>query len=208
MKKWYCILLLLVLYTITTKELLSNSDYENYQEITIHEGKFLTDFSKKEYETYYKKVKKRKFSGWNIHKVTENAGVSYKAETVFSYYNDGTTPIEYTYEYEKKESSNINITSTGSISISASGTIKKFKGGLDTSLKLTYEDKSSLNEKETWKIKLQVDPGTMANLYTYGEGKISNGVAARYLFWILVDKGGYEIFTVTTQYYRLEKVQI
>ena len=55
---------------------------------------------------------------------------------------------------------------------------------------------------------MHVDPGTQANLYTYGEGKISNGVASRYFFWILLDKGGYEVFSVTTQYYRLEKTTI
>ena len=47
----------------------------------------------------------------------------------------------------------------------------------------------------------------MANLYVYGEGLISNGVAANYLFWIRTKRGG-EIFYVTTQYYRLEKVTI
>ena len=41
-----------------------------------------------------------------------------------------------------------------------------------------------------------------------GEGLISNGVAANYLFWIRTAKGGYEVFTVTTQYYRLEMVKI
>lgn len=208
MKKWYCIFLALMVFTFLNQDVFADSDYENYQEIQIYEGKFLSNYSKKDYDSYYKKVTKRKFAGWNIYKVTEDAPVSYKAETLFSYYNDGTTPIEYTYEYEKKETSNINITSTGSISVSVSGPIKKFKGGLDSSLKINYEDKSSSSEKETWKLKMQIDPGTMANLYTYGEGKISNGVAARYLFWFLSERGGYEVFTVTTQYYRLEKVKI
>lgn len=208
MKKLLCLLLLLVFTTFADLSFIADSDYQNFQEIEVFDGKLLSQFTKDEYSEYYKNIKKRRFNGWNIHKVNENIHVSYKTETLFSYYNDGKTSIDYEYEYEKKKSSNINITSTGSISVSASGTIKKFKGGLDTSLKITYEDKSSLNEKEAWKIKMHVDPGTQANLYTYGEGKISNGVASRYFFWILLDKGGYEVFSVTTQYYRLEKVSI
>lgn len=208
MKKLLCVLLFLIFTTSVNLEFLADSDYQNYQEIDVFDGKLLSQFTKDEYKTYYKKIQKRRFSGWNIYKVNEDIHVSYKAETLFSYYNDGKTAIDYEYEYEKKKSSNINITATGSISVSATGTIKKFKGGLDASLKVSYEDKSSLNEKEAWKVKMHVDPGTQANLYTYGEGKISNGVAARYFFWILLDKGGYEVFSVTTQYYRLEKVAI
>ena len=55
---------------------------------------------------------------------------------------------------------------------------------------------------------MQVDPQTMANLFVMGEGKITNGVASRYLFWLELEKGGFEVFVITTQYYRLEKVKI
>ena len=45
-------------------------------------------------------------------------------------------------------------------------------------------------------------------LYIYGEGRISNGVAAKYFFWIRRNLGGFEYFEMTTSYQRLEKVKI
>lgn len=185
-----------------------NTDYQAFEEIEIHEGKFLKDYTNAEYDEYYKRVNKRKFSGWQVYEVNKGVKVTYKTETIFSYFNDGTTPIEYEYKFDGTYTTSRSITSTGQIGISVSGTVQKFKGGLDSSIKTTQSYEQTRKETESFKIKLQIDPGTMTNLYIRGEGKITNGVAKRYIFWIPYEKGGFEVFIITTQYYRLEKVQI
>lgn len=208
MKKWFLFLFVVVLFTLARQDVRASSDYHNFESISLKSGKFLKDYTDKEYKEYYKKVTKRKFYGWKIYEVHKELKVTYKAETFFSYYNDGTTPIKYTYSLKKKQLKTQDISSSGSVKVSISGPIKKFKGGLDTTLKMDYSSKSSDETTEETKLTIDVDPGTMLNLYMYGEGKITNGVAANYLFWIRNALGGYEIFNVTTQYYRLEKVKI
>jgi hypothetical protein len=208
MKKYWIMCLLILMTGFRTMDLKADSDYLAYESITLHEGKFLSEYTETEYKSYLKDVNKRRFAGWNVKYVHENLKVTYKTKSVFSYYNDGTTPIEYNYKFESQFTSSRNITSTGSIGINMSGPVKKFKGNLDGSLKITATTETTRKETETWTVKMQVDPQTMANLYVVGEGKITNGVASRYLFWIELEKGGFEVFVVTTQYYRLEKVKI
>ncbi len=208
MKKGLIIYILLLLCAFKGVMIQADSDYLAFESISIFDGKFLSDYTESEYKTYYKEVNKRRFAGWNVHYVYKDLKVTYKTQSVFSYYNDGSTPIEYSYKYENSHTSTRNITSSGSIGINVAGPIKKFKGNLDASLKITSTTETSDKSSETWNIKMQVDPQTMANLYIAGEGKITNGVAARYLFWIELEKGGFEVFVVTTQYYRLEKVKI
>ena len=143
-----------------------------------------------------------------MYKVYEDVKVTYKTETIFSYHNDGTTPITYDYKFEGTKTSTRSITSTGDIDVSVSGSVQKFKGGLDASLKNTQSYETTEKQTETFKMSMQIDPQTMANLYIYSESKITNGVAKRYIFWIGFDQGGFEVFNITTQYYRLEKVRI
>lgn len=208
MKKWFLFLLVLLCITVNNSTLKADSDYKAYQEIELESGKFLSEYTEKEFKEYYKKVNKRKFFGWRVYEVHKDKKVTYKTETLFSYYNDGTTPIEYTYKRTKKESHSQSLSSTGSIGIDASGSVAKFKGGLSASLKITETEKYDASNQEETTYKASIDPGTMLNLYIAGEGKISNGVACKYVFWIRNKRGGYEVFTITTQYYRLEKIKI
>jgi hypothetical protein len=184
------------------------SHYLGYERIEMSSGKLLADFTDKEYKTYYKKVKKLKFDGWRVYIVNDNTKASFISETLFSYYNDGYTPIEYEYKLERKRSQKIGLSSTGSIGLKSTETIPKFKNNLDAALKLSSEYIFNEEEKETYYLKFLVDPGTQVDLYVYGEGKVTNGVAARYSFFIRVAQGGFEIFVVTTEYQRLEKKKI
>lgn len=208
MKKWFLLLFCVFIYTLSHFEIKANANYKTFESITLTSGKLLKDYTDKEYKDYYKKVSKRKFYGWRTHEVHTDIKVKYKTETCFSYYNDGLTPIKYTYMMQKKQVDSMHISASGNIKVSLTGNVKKFKGGLNSELKVSGDFKSSSDVKEEFEIKMDIDPGTMANLYVYGEGLISNGVAANYLFWIRTKRGGYEIFYVTTQYYRLEKVTI
>jgi hypothetical protein len=184
------------------------SYYQGYERIEMSSGKLLADFTSKEYTSYYKKVQKLKFNGWRVYIVNDNVKASFISETLFSYYNDGYTPIEYVYELERKRSQKIGLSATGSIGLKATETIPKFKNNLEAALKLSSEYQYNEEEKEKYYLKFLVDPGTQVDLYVYGEGKVTNGVAARYSLFIRVDKGGFEIFFVTTEYQRLEKKKI
>lgn len=208
MKKTVFLILLCLFLFGSSQMCFGLTSYQSFESITVPSGSLLADFSEDDYATYYKNVDKRKFIGWNIYKVNTNAKVTYISETLFSYYNDGYTAIDYTYKLDRKMSSKLGLSATGTIGVKISSGQKTFKNNLDSSLKLTADYTLTNEDKESYEISLKVDPGTQVDLYIYGEGKITNGVASLYFFWIRTDRGGYEVFIVTTEYQRLEKKKI
>jgi hypothetical protein len=208
MMKQIAIVLLILFMPLLFGLVLADDDYQRFESMDLTSGMLLKDYSKTDYKRYYKEVDKRRFFGWRVNKVYEDIKVSYVTETLFSYYNDGYTPIEYSYDFVFEKTSKINVSATGSIALKQGKKEGAFANNLDAALKITAAYDSTEKTKETIKIALDVDPGTQVNLYIYGEGTITNGVAARYFFWFRLARGGFEVFTVTTQYHRLEKVRI
>jgi len=208
MKKLIFTFLLFGFLLAYPETVLADTGYHSYESITLSEGKLLENYTDDEYKDYYKHVDARKFLGWRIYKVHSNIKVSYISETLFSYYNDGYTPIEYTYKLDRKVTSKLGLSASGTIGVDFKNNKKVFSFDLEGQLKLSAEYTVSSEDKESIEINLEVDPGTQVDLYVYGEGKITNGVAARYVFWVRTNKGGFEVFLVTTQYQRLEKVKI
>lgn len=202
------ILVLAVIMATLMMNMPKASHYSNYESIKMTRGKLLADFSKADFNTYNKNVTGRKFSGWKTHTVNNRVKVSYISETLFSYYNDGYTPIDYKYKLDEQATKKFNYSASGTVTVDVKKKADGFNGGLNSTLKtgLSY-DKTTV-KKETYEVSLKVDPGTRVDLYIYGEGRITNGVAAKYLFWIRRNLGGFEYFEVTTQYQRLEKVRI
>lgn len=208
MKK-ICFMVLLFLCVFgLTHSVHADSNYQAFESLEISSGKLLSHFSNSDYQKYYQKVNKRKFMGWNTYTVYKDIECNYVTETLFSYYNDGYTAIKYDYSLDKKSSSKLSLSASGSIGIKYAGTKPTFKNNLDGSIKLSADYTKTEDVKESYSVKLDVDPGTQVDLYIYGEGVITNGVAARYVFWVKVNQGGYEAFMVTTQYQRLEKKRI
>ncbi len=208
MKKIVFFCLCVSILFIITPSVKADSNYHSFEEIEVSSGKLLEDYTDSEYKKYYKKVDKRKFMGWRTNIVNNNIDVNYITETKFSYYNDGYTSIDYHYELEESASSKLALSASGSISMKSSSTSTKFKNNLEGALKLSADYTKITDEKSKVEIDFKVDPGTQVDLYIYGEGKITNGVAARYFFWIRSQRGGFELFLVTTQYQRLEKTKI
>jgi hypothetical protein len=208
MKKLVLFLMCFMIGYLISIETYAGTNYTAFESITLTEGKLLENFTKDDYTDFYKKVDKRKFSGWQIHKVSSNVKVSYISETLFSYYNDGFTAISYDYRLDRKVSTKLGLSATGSIGMKGGSEKKVFKNNLEGSLKLSSDYLISTEDKETFDISLKVDPGTQVDLYTYGEGKLTNGVGAYYYFWIRTQRGGFEVFVVTTEYQRLEKKRI
>ena len=103
------------------------SNYQGYERIELTSGTLLADYSDKEYNSYYKKVHKLKFSGWRVYVVNDNVKATFVSETLFSYYNDGYTPIEYQYQLERKRTSKMGLSATGSIGLKMTKDVPKFK---------------------------------------------------------------------------------
>ena len=208
MRKIYFLLLLFLNLLCLTNTVYGDSNYRAFESLEISSGELLADYTASQYKKYYKKVDRRKFMGWRTYKVNKDIECSYITETLFSYYNNGYSAISYEYTLDKKTTSKLSLSASGSIGVKMSSTKPTFKNNLDGSLKLSADYQQSEEVTESYTVNLDVDSGTQVDLYIYGEGLISNGVAARYFFWIRVNRGGYEAFVVTTQYQRLEKSRI
>mgnify|MGYP001548467382 FL=1 len=206
MKLLTTLILMIIITSVMTITVVA--DYPNFESITIIDGHRLEAFTSDEYSIYYKEVKRRKMFGWRIHYVHDRIDITYIKETLFSFYNDGYTAIEYDYQMEYESSSTFQIQATGTIAYTTKDDGRSFKNKLDASLKISTDYKTSTSKKESVDIHIKVDPGTQVDLYIYGEGYITNGVAARYFFWFRRNLGGFEWFEKTTEYQRLEKIKV
>lgn len=179
--------------------------YQDFQEITkVGNGKFIDEFTNDDYEAYYKNFPKYHFLGWKVYYANQNMKVKFISETLFSYYNNGKSAINYQYKSTKKVIDEYHLKATGSLKIKTMKNNKIFGDGLDAAINLEYKTEHQEEQQENYDIKVSIEPGTQLVLYMYGEGKITNGVAKRYFLFFEVDKGGFEIFIVTTHYQRLE----
>lgn len=190
------------------KEDIFAKDYKMYQELNISSGNFLSEYKASDLKSNYKSVDKRKFWGWNISKKASSVPADFIYETIFSYYNNGTTAFDYSYKSEITDLTKFSISATGNIGLNASKNKTGFKNGLDASLKIEGKYESNKTIKETTNLSLKVDPNTQVNVYLKGEGKLTNGVAALYRLWFRTSRGGFEYFEVTTIYTVIEKVSI
>ena len=207
MKKILLISIFLFLLSIT-KNVSASENYDTFQEIEISSGKFLEDYTDSEYQMYYKKVEQRKFWGWRTYTANKNIKVKFISETVFSYYNNGKTPITYKYELNKSVVNKYSISATGNLKYTMNGSTAKFKYNLDSEIKINVTSETTTNTNEEKMLSIIIDPKTVANLRIVGEARVTNGVAAYYIFWIRTQMGGFEYFVVTTQYPRLEVLPI
>lgn len=201
--------LIIVIISFSSKDLKdASANHLAFQSMDIYGGKLLKDYTDEDYSQYYKKVNNRKFAGWNAYELSNGAKTYYISHTVFSYYNTGTSAIEYTYTSTVTSTKKISYSASGTIKFNASGTVKGFKGGLDTTLKLDYSNDETVVEKEEIKMTFKCDPDTRVIMYIAGEGYLYNGVAKKYFFWCNTETGGYEYFITATEYQVLEKVDI
>ena len=207
MKKLLILSIFLFLVTFTPK-VEAKKSYNTFQEIEVYGGKMLKNFTDSDYQKYYKNISKRKLRGWRIHLVNDGIKAKFVSETIFSYYNNGLTPITYKYKISESKVDKCSVSSTGSIKQESSGEENKIKYKLEEQLKLDFSISSTVSKEESTTLDIVIDPKTVANLRIVGEGKIINGVAAYYFLFIKLAQGGFEYFIVTTQYPRLEVLPI
>jgi hypothetical protein len=206
MKQSLYLLLFFILCTVF--EVKSEASYLQYEKFNLIGGTMLFDMEDSVLKEHYKHVMKKQMFGWKTYEIQSRLPVTYIKHTLFSYYNDGFTPIKYAYQASYDTSQTFQINATGNIGIDMKDDAKSYKNKLDASLKISADYKKVTTTKTSIDIKIDVDPKTQVDLYIYGEGYLTNGVAARYFMFFRANLGGYEIFESTTEYQRLEKVRI
>jgi hypothetical protein len=209
MKKFVIALVLIGLLSLS-KVSLKAEEYQNFQEIIFdnEEAVLLKDYSEDDYKTYYKEIKKKKFIGWKINVVQSNEPVEFISETKLKIYNNGYSTIKHDISLETREETKYQLSATGGIKLSVKGDVKKFKGAVDADIKASISYSKLTSSKETYEFQIIVDPKTYVKIITRGTGEVNNGVGKYYFFWINTKNGGWETFTVQTEYYEIIKERI
>jgi len=201
LKKLLIICLFCICIGITTQQ---SYAYTNVEELeVVGNGKMLEDFTDADYKKYYDKAGHH-FFGWHTYTANKNMKVKFISETIFSYYNNGKSAIHYQYKTSKKIVKSYDLKVSGGLKVHTDKKTKIFGDGLNASISIDSHWKESEEVNESFDIKVDIEPGTQLNLYLYGEGKVTNGVARNFAFFIETKRGGFEIFYVTTHYQRLE----
>lgn len=213
MKKVYMFILLILLITILINfndqaVKADVNDYTAFASINVTDGKLLRDYSSEELKSAYELVSDRKFVGWRYHFFQRNVQVDFISNVVFSMYNSGTTALKYKVQISAENCVKTSISCTETIKYDISGTIKKFKNGLDSSLKLegSYQETQLVKQQEN--LEVDIDPGTVCIIYIQGSGLLTNGVASYYEWWFRRNEGGFEYFTITDSHLRIEKIKV
>ena len=204
------IIAIMCLLAITNIVTVRAEEYQNFQEIIFEndDAVLLKEYSDSDYKDYYKKLKKKKLFGWRIHVVNENEEVEFIAETKLKIYNNGYSTIKQDISLETKEETSYQISASGGIKLEVKGDVKKFKGKVDADIKASISYAKLTTTKETYEFEIIVDPKTYVKIITRGTGEVNNGVGKYYFFWINTKSGGWETFTVKTEYYEIIKERI
>ncbi len=209
MKKLLLVSLLFLFMSMSINKVYG-AEYLSYQEITFeHQGmRFLDDYTQSMYDKYYEKVSKKKFWGWRTYTAYKTEPLSFVKETLYKIHNDGTSAITETFHFETGKTVKKQFSASGLVGLSGKGESEGFKLGLEEKLETSITAVVTTSYEEEITIKVNVDPGTTLLVQIKGEGKVSNGVAAYYVFWKPIRMGGWEVFIVTTEYYSIVKEKI
>lgn len=210
MKKSIIFVILLGLAILFGGIRLNAEEYQNYQEIVFEndEAMLLKDMSQSTLDDYLAKIKKKKMFGWRIEVIYEEEEIEFVSETKLKIYNNGFSTIKHDITLEAKEETKYQLSATGGIKVSVDGTVKKFKGSIDADIKASISYTSVKTSNEKYEFEIIVDPLTYVKIITRGKGIINNGVGKYYFFWINTKSGGWETFTLTTEYYEIIKERI
>lgn len=200
-KKILIICLLCICIGVLSEQSFAYTNVESLE--VVGSGKMLEDFTDNDYKKYYDKTGHHMF-GWYIYVANKNMKIKFISETLFSYYNNGKSAIHYQYKTSKKVVKSYDLKVSGSLKIQTDKNNKIFGNGLNASISIDSHWKQTEEVNESFDIKVDIEPGTQLNLYLYGEGKVTNGVARNFAFFFEINRGGFEIFYITTHYQRLE----
>ncbi|HAQ55874.1 MAG TPA: hypothetical protein DCR44_00460 [Acholeplasmatales bacterium] len=209
MKKGLIVAFLSVL-VLSLSLTVSADEYQTYQEIVFVEEdeRLLQDVSTEDFAAALASLGGKKMFGWKLAVLTKKQEVEFLSETKLKIFNNGYSTIKHDITLSTKVETKFQISSTGSLGTTISGDIKKFKGSIDGTIKTEIGYTRTETASELYEFKIIVDPGTYVTIVMKGRGIVSNGVARNYFCWIKIIEGGWETFTVTTEYYEIVKERI
>src|SRR5690606_13055219 len=205
MRKILTISSFILLYILFTP---SSFAYLNFEDTTkVGFVKYLSEYDDKDYELFYSKVGRKMFD-WNSYTAFEDQKIKFVAETLVHYYNNGKSPIKLSYKATKKEVDGYTLKTSGGVKTEGSGKGKVFSGKLESTLNYEFKKEHLIESTEALNVEVSVEPGTQLIAFIAGEGLITNGVAKEYFFWHEINRGGYEIFVITSYYHKVEVLPI
>lgn len=207
-KIWFFILLFSVLIYHNTTKVEAESEYGGYSEVIMQEGKLLDNFTEAEYNAYYPEVDKVQFWGWRVNIVNKNVPCTYIKNTVYETANEGDEIITHEIDITTEQEIRTILNASGSISYNTKGDSKKFKHDLDVKVSLEYKYQNTESNKRTEKLKIPVEGKTKLLVTIVGSGYVTNGVGVYYMAWFKNQRGGFEYFTITNEFQKIEKVSI
>jgi hypothetical protein len=210
MRKWLCALVFLASLITAGSLIVQGDSYLTYQDIVFDsdEARMLSNYRSEDYQAAYAALPGRRFFGWRHVVVFNQEPVEFIAETKLKIQNAGFSTIKHDISLLTEVETKFQIAASGSIGVEVKGDIKKFKGALDAEIKSSIQYSKTTTTRETYDFQVIVDPGTRVVIRSRGEGLISSGVARHYAFWILTNEGGWETFTVTTEYFEIIKERL
>jgi hypothetical protein len=210
MKKLVILLVVSALFVFSNSLQIQANEYITYQEIVFESstGKLIREYSDKQMKEYFQRYQKSKWVGWHVAVLNKNELVEFIADTKLKIYNNGYSTFKHNIAFSSKEETKFQISATGDIGVDVKGEVKKFKGSVDVSIKTTIQYTKTTTVSESYDFVIIVDPGTYVTIRSRGEGYINNGVAMNYFFWIMTQKGTWETFIMTTEYYEIIKERI
>lgn len=216
MKKWLILLFILLVImpfgfrnvNAASKSGADYSDYKTFSYMQFSKGKLLSNYSNSELKPYIKKAGNRKFYGWRISYINKHVRCNFTSKTILQIVNDGTSDIKYQMEKTETKLNKVSISAKGSLKTSTSGTIKKFKCGLDTALNIERDQEESITCKTSESLTITIDPGTKVYIYLKGSGYLTNGYAVFYDTWLKRYAGAFEFFELVDVYPKIVKEKL
>src|SRR5690606_29444904 len=135
--------------------------YADFQDFTkVGNGKLLDQYTKSDYDYGYRQIGSNEFLGWKYHYITKDMKVKFISETLFSYYNNGKSAINYNYKASKKTINSYELSVSGGLKLKTDKNNKIFGDGLQASIDANFKWKNSTEEVESYDIKVSIEPTT------------------------------------------------
>ena len=209
MKKIYIFIFLIILtiVNIDFDAYADASDYRTFSEIIMVNGKLLSNYTDSEFEEYFNELNPQ-FLGISIYIENDHVDATYISNTLWSVTNTSNTDVTYNVKVETETTNKTTFSSSGSLSASGGGKVGDLKGDIGAKCGVDYSKVTTESVKQTETMSLVVEAGSSAIVYLTGNLTVTNGVAASYLFFIEMAKGGFEFTILKNQYARVEKAKI
>ncbi|MDD4212711.1 MAG: hypothetical protein PHY42_04875 [Bacilli bacterium] len=144
-----------------------------------------------------------KFIGTSTSIEYEYKEATYVGNVIFSRSNKTRDIFIFDYSLQTVEFMSRCITIKGSLNMKAAGKIKKVEASGGIQIDGSYEVESSSQQTEKSSMTIKVYPQKKMTLRVTGDARISSGFTKKWLFWICIQQGAWEIVDIVTSYFEL-----